>query len=411
MIQSSKQLNVAVLILSVGSIVAWCELPLNITVLWWSLNAYILYAIYKIRSNGYRIPIIKVFLIWSLIMAVYGACFLTESYWDWKLLVSNIMVFLLPMSAEAFNNEKIVSSLLHYWYKHAWKLLIILSPFLYSDAFGNFLAPYTLLALFLPLLNRKMLLWTLAAFVITLMFGVDSRSSIIRFCFCMLLGLVCYIDGIRLAFRRIYSLLYVSLFTFPIILFSLGVLGIFNVFQLDEEFDLKGKYSYTSADSGEERSMLTDTRTGLYVWVINSAIEHNYIVTGHSPARGYESPMISSSENANKLAQSGVRISERGSSEVAIHNIFTYYGLIGVVLYFLIFLLAAYKAIWQSQNSFIPIVGIYVSFRWMYAWIEDFSNIDLNYLLLWIIIGMCYSPRFRNMTDNDFKNWFKTINL
>ena len=43
------------------------------------------------------------------------------------------------------------------------------------------------------------------------------------------------------------------------------------------------------------------------------------------------------------------------------------------------------------------------------AWIEDFSRFDLNYLFLWIFIGMCYSPVFRNMSNNDFRNWLYNI--
>ena len=37
-----------------------------------------------------------------------------------------------------------------------------------------------------------------------------------------------------------------------------------------------------------------------------------------------------------------------------------------------IFWRASYLAITKSKNIFIPIIGIYIAFRWMFAWIEDF---------------------------------------
>ena len=100
---------------------------------------------------------------------------------------------------------------------------------------------------------------------------------------------------------------------------------------------------------------------------------------------------------------------ERQSTEVSILNVFNYFGLIGIVLYGFIFAQASFLAIYRSKNSIIPIVGLYVSFRWIFAFIEDFSRFDLNYMFLWLMIGMCYSPNFRNMTNRDIKLWTENI--
>ena len=81
---------------------------------------------------------------------------------------------------------------------------------------------------------------------------------------------------------------------------------------------------------------------------------------------------------------------ERQSCEVSILNIFNYFGLIGVTLYCFIFLQASFLAIYKSRNRIIPVIGLYISFRWLFAFIEDFSRFDLNYMFLWLMIGMCY---------------------
>lgn len=139
--------------------------------------------------------------------------------------------------------------------------------------------------------------------------------------------------------------------------------------------------------------MSADTRTGLYENVIASAVLNEYIIQGRTPARGYDSTNFT------------VMFADRGASEVSIHNIFTYYGLIGTVLYFLIFYIASWRAIFQSRNRYIPILGIFVSFRWIYAWIEDFSVFDIGYVFLWVMIAMCMSSRFRYMSDGEFRYW------
>ena len=187
------------------------------------------------------------------------------------------------------------------------------------------------------------------------------------------------------------------------ILFVLGITGTFNIFQIEQELGLEDKYTMKSNE--DEYSVLVDTRTFLYVEEIESALKHNYVFQGRSITRGYDS--LAFGEGIDKALKT--KRGERQSCETSILNIFNYFGLIGVFIYFIIFASASYKAIYQSNNRYIPIIGLYVAFRWLFAWIEDFSRFDLNYLFLWIMIGICYSPIFRNMTDSDVKKMIGSI--
>ena len=45
----------------------------------------------------------------------------------------------------------------------------------------------------------------------------------------------------------------------------------------------------------------------------------------------------------------------------------------------------------------------------MMGWIEDPTRFDMNMFLLWAMIGMCYSPLFREMTDADFDDWLSAV--
>ena len=171
---------------------------------------------------------------------------------------------------------------------------------------------------------------------------------------------------------------------------------------------IDGEYeSSTIVEDGsqENESLTTDTRTFLYVEVLQSALKNNYLVFGRTPARGNDSVMfgdqVESETNSKKY--------ERHSNEVAVLNIFTWTGLIGLLLYYLIFIKASYLAVYSSNNVFIKILGTYVAFRWCFAWVEDFSKFDLTNIFLWIAVGMCFSEHFRRMDNFMFKNTVRNI--
>ena len=403
--QLLKILPYTILLISISSILPWCSLPISNTFLWWLLNSIILFAFFYLAPKHYSIFPIKIFLIYVGFSAIYGAIYMTENYWDWKLLVNNLMVFLLPIAVYIFSNANLLQKVLQFWLKYAWILLIILTPFLSSDAFGRFLVPYSFLSLFIFFVNRKNKIILIIAYLVTITFGYASRSDVLKFTVCILIGGTLYFPIIRRFFysfrRKILYLLWLT----PIMLFVLGITGVFNVFQIEKELGLEGKFELTSSTSDNKYSALIDTRTFLYQEEIKSAIKHNYVIQGRSIARGYESYSFGKSIDKALNIQRG----ERQSCETSILNVFNYFGIIGVILYFIIFVTASYKGVTQSHNLFVPLIGIYVAFRWLFAWIEDFSRFDLNYLFLWTMIGICYSPQFRSMSNKDFYIWLRTL--
>lgn len=392
-----------ILLISISSILQWCTLPIKNTFLWWLLQSFILFIFYKLKPIKYVIQPIKFFSTYLVFSAIYGAIFMTENYWDWKLLVSNLMVFFLPLASLTFGNPVYIPNVLKCWFKYAWIILIFLIPFLQSNAYGRFLVPFTFLALFITHLNKKYILLTLIAYSITIFYGYDSRSDVLKFSICLVLGISMLFPYIW-KMKKFLWCIAITLIITPIIFFILGVSGAFNIFKIEEELGLEGKYKMKNS-GGDEYSALTDTRTFLYVEELQSAINNNYIVFGRSIARGYDSASIGDLIDA----ATGIKRGERQSCETSILNIFNYFGAIGVLIYFIIFFRASFLAILHSQNIFIPVIGIYVAFRWLFAWIEDFSYFDLNYMFLWIFVGMCYSPIFRNMSNQDFKKWLYKI--
>lgn len=153
--KTSKFLNYAILLISVSSVLQWCELLIGNTFLWWLLDGLILIKFFVLTRGQERITPIFVFLLCVGVSFVYGVTWQAYTYWDWKLLVSNLMVFSLPLTVYVFLTPSILGSVLHFWLGRAWIILLILAPFLASDAFGRFLMPYSFLALFFTVLNTR----------------------------------------------------------------------------------------------------------------------------------------------------------------------------------------------------------------------------------------------------------------
>jgi hypothetical protein len=203
--------------------------------------------------------------------------------------------------------------------------------------------------------------------------------------------------------KWIFNFLRLFLLLSPFVLFSLASLGIFNIFKIQEATGTElSAEQITSEGETRDENLLADTRTLLYEEVLSSAIKHDYWLFGRSPARGNETKIFAG-------MYMNERSSERVRNEVGICNVFTWTGLIGVCLYFLIFVKASYLAINQSKNTISKLLGIYISFRWCNSWIAEITNFDLINFTIWIAVALCFSEKFRGMNDKELKIWVKGI--
>jgi hypothetical protein len=41
--------------------------------------------------------------------------------------------------------------------------------------------------------------------------------------------------------------------------------------------------------------------------------------------------------------------------------------------------------------------------------VEDINNFYIQYLFLWLFVGFCFSEEFRQMTDQQMKEWVRGI--
>lgn len=403
-----KFLSLFFLFLTVESVTQWLNLSIFNTYIWWSLNVLILYSMYKVWKNEdyYNISIIKWWFVLLLCNALYG-CYMAENYWDWKNLISNLLSFSLPLAALSFCRYEYLTPILATWIKWVWLLAIGLFPFLGVDAWGRFFVPFIFLALFFPKLKPSTKLMVLVACAITIIIGITARSNVLRFGVAFLLGFIINHGSVYARLQGLLKIIHPLVMVLPFILFVLAVSGIFNVFNFQEELKLsESSFEITTGDTTE--SLAADSRTFLYIEEIESAIKNKYVIQGRSIARGYECQFFSWLID-DKLQGSNYHVGERASCEVNILNVLNYFGIIGVFLLFAIFWKSTKEAFINSNNRYVPIIGMFVLFRWLVSWFEDFSHFDMNMLFLWIMIGICFSPYWRNMTDDEIEDWVNLI--
>jgi hypothetical protein len=406
---STKQfLALLIVLLTTVSVNQWSTLPIGNTAVNW-----VLYAIITIvfiiggknnydKTNSERFIYVQLYLLWVVVCIVRGA-FVADNYWDYKSLISSGFALLLVASVYIFTNPTIVQYVMQSWLKYALPLFVIFVFFIETQSYGYYLIPISFLALFFPLLKNK---WRYLIIIISLfviLVDLDARSNVIKFAFPLLFSLLFYFP--KFIHSKWFKLIHISLFVLPFLFLLLAITNTFNVFKMDDY--IKGEYTETKLIEGEVQAvnLKADTRTFLYIEVLNSALKNEYILFGRTPARGNDSNYFGSFA-AEEL---GTGRYERYGNEVSILNIFTWLGLVGVVLYFLVFFKAARLAITQSNNTYSKIIGLYVSFRWAYAWVEDFNHFDIMNVMLFITIALCYSSQFRQMTNKEFGFWLNGI--
>lgn len=404
-----RNLSFTIFFITIYSIAPYSKFPILNTTIWWGVIATILYFFWESKkyifdsANTYNMRHIKWFLIY-MSFAIVRAVFLCDNYWDWKGMIGVSMGLLMPIVAYSATDARCLQSILAFYVKYTLPIFIIIITIISTDTYGFYLVPIYFFTIFYPVLTGRWKFIIIALSIFVVMVDVGARSNVIKFGASILILFVFYfrlfipISLIELL-RKVFMIV-------PVILFFLAVTGVFNIFKMDEY--LKGDMVQSAVSSvGEDAygvDIDADTRTDIYVEVLQSAQNHNSWIIGRSPARGNDSQLYFDPEISKVTGRK-----ERLENEVAILNIFTWTGLIGVFLYFLVFYYSSYLAVNYSNNIFCKMIGILISFRWAYAWVEDVNQFDLTYFILWSMIGLCISKSFRSMSDKEMKHWIRGV--
>ncbi len=404
-----KLLAFLILLITFISPNQWSSLPIGNTFFGWAISFFTVFIIIRFKILYFRFKnlndygIVTIYFIW-LIIAVIRGCFISDNYWEWKQLVTGTFALSLPIFVYVFSNPMVLGFVLKKWVVFAIPAFFLFFIWVIpAGAYHFYLGPILLLFIFVPVLKKK---WRiiLFGFILLMIFSdLGARSQVIKSITVLLISLT-YLFPTFLS-ENVLKKISWTLYFLPVVLLCLGISGKFNIFN-----DLNrntGKYYETRIENGEiiKEDLAIDTRTFIYDEVIKSAIKHGYSIWGRTPARGNDSYSFGI-YNAENLKTGKY---ERHNNEVCFANVFTWLGLIGVILYSLLYIKSSYLALYKSNNIFMKLIGFFISFRFFYGWIEDINSFDISNISLWMMISMGYSEIFRGMNNIEFKYWIKSI--
>jgi len=350
----------------------------------------------KIKSEipKFILYLFKLWLFWSIFSIVRGA-FLARNYWDWRFLLLYALSFSLIglvfyVGSNLFYTQKIIRFVLKYLFLFGF-IFIPLTFLTNEELYSRLMIPTSLFILFVPYMKLKWKILIITVSIISILIFVGFRSNIIKIIFSVMLLIIYYFWSF--INMKLIKFGHVFLFFLPILFFILAIYGKYNLFNEIAKND----ETTVSLNNQKEENLVADTRTFLYVEVLATLYKSGNWLLGESPSRGYKSLFFYNTGGA----MNGVRY----RSEVNILNILLYNGLVGVIIYFFLLYRVSYLAITKSNNILSKLLGLFIAFRWSLSFVEEFTQYDLNFYFFWLVLGLISTSSFRNMDDDEIKNY------
>lgn len=349
----------------------------------------------------------NIYLLWVCVTFIRSIFYI--EYWDdARAMVNGAMLMFLPIIIWHFTVPSNLNKLLAIWCQK-WILLSItlLLFFFVKEGYAHLLAPAFFLIFFYEKIPSKYKKYTWLILVIVLYGGFSARSNILRFAMIIVFTWAFISHGY---FNNWIKIGWTFLIFLPIILVSIGIAGIYNPFEaLEKDDSFKIELKEAQSVSGDATQMANaDTRTFLYTEVIKSSIKNDYWLLGHSFARGYEcNSLMGVTAYLEQHARTGRM--ERVSCEVGMLNPFTWMGIIGFLLYATLIIWASWIGVFRGKNKYVRGIGMFIAFRFLFSFIEEMQTFSWNSITLWLMIAICISSSFLNMTNNVFEIWIKNI--
>ncbi len=253
------------------------------------------------------------------------------------------------------------------------------------------LIPYAIVVLFINEFKgvRRWILLAIALLVCVVSYINVDRALLIKMVVALAIGFAsAYMSRL---FDKWAATVSLGMLIIPFLFVILFLTGRFNVFEFNK---------YISNAQQDESGLYDDTRTGVYEEVIASAVNNNYVWFGRSLSRGYDTEFILGRFKDKEYSK---QTTERGS-EVAALNLFTWGGVVYLLLYFVLQCVVVYMGLKKTNNRYTPILALYVAFYWAFSWVENVQVFSMFYIYSIIIMAMCMSPEFREMDDDEFRN-------
>lgn len=334
--------------------------------------------------------IINIFIICYVIAIVRGFFDVSDYMYARNFFMGRLPRFLVPLMLFIGSNLNVSQRFVRLILIFVVPFALCLFPFLLKEpnvTFMQLMMPLGCIVLFVGYMTKKMRSIILALLVYCIVYDITSRTVVLE----LFVGLLLLIVYRKILHRRFVELSRKILFMLPIMLFFTSVLGIFNPFDLSS---IMGKEIISTNTFGEVEDMTADTRTFLYIGALSSLMENNTLIFGEGA--GYF-PALASDDVAKGI----------NNPEAYILQVLIYCGIIGVIIIASLFYCASYLAVNKSNNSLSKLLGFYLIFYWIVTFIS-FEHV-LEIYFMFFLMGLCLSRPFREMTDDQMKQWVRGI--
>ncbi len=351
----------------------------------------------KIPNKG--LLAFKLFMGWNIFSFIWGA-YNAQNYWDWKTLLLNYSFsILIPLTIIVGIHYEVSLNTLRFILRKVFLFGFICIPLALAtdyEMYARVVIGVSIFLLFMPYLNKKWWILLIIVAVTSISMDISYRSNTMRILFPVAL-LILYLYR-QLISAKILNYFAVALLILPLLFLYLGVTSQFNVFQ-ESIFNYQ---VYTGSETNaRETNLDADTRTFLYKEVVHSMRKRNSsFLVGEGGGAAYETHFF---------AKSVVSTRGRYGCEVGFLDTLLYSGMVGVFFYALILFTAVYYAINRSNNYLCKMLGLFLAFHWVLFFIEDITKFDLNFFFIWLVVGLCMSNKFRELSDVEVKQFFGSL--
>ena len=139
-----------------------------------------------------------------------------------------------------------------------------------------------------------------------------------------------------------------------------------------------------------------DTRTGVELYFYADMDPTDWII-GKGFSGKYFCPNVDRDQVTNY----------RNYIETGYLNIILRGGIVSLTLYLLILFPAAVLGLFLSKNMLSKAAGIWIIISILELYPTSIAGFDLNFLIVWICVGIGYSKQVRNLTDQYLTDFFK----
>lgn len=355
----------------------------------------------RINDKFESVFYLKIFLFYNLFILLRGV-FDAKSEQDWIVMFSaTIPLFLAVHFSVYFAAYKVsINNIIKAFFTFG----VVLSFFIYLFApplsidFAKSISPIYLMIFLIPFTNKKIIIIIIVLALMSFFSDFSNRSNLLN------ISVACIITLTFLLRKRVWMLKIIKcsrffLLLFPIIFLILGLSGIFNIFLVGELME-----SYTiETGGGNKQDLLIDSRTSIYSDVFSELERQKaYIIGLGGSGKTKTSLSDISYADFDKIYKEGRRRTESGML-----NYIQWGGLIGGLVYFLLFVKASYLGIYRSRNWFCIMVGLWVAFKGLFSFIEDATYFSISSIFIFFAIGICMNKRIRLLTDLQIKEFFR----